>query len=308
MRPRLGLGAAPLGNLYEPVSEAEARATVDAAWAAGIRDFDVAPLYGHGLAERRLGDALRGRPRDQYRLSTKVGRLLVSGRDEASIFVDAPALRPVFDFSYDGVTRSFEASLERLGLDRIDTLLVHDPDDFPDEALAGAFPALRRLRDEKVVSAIGAGMNQAPLLGRFVREADIDCVLVAGRWSLLDRRAGDELLPLCQDRGVEVMVGGVFNSGLLARPSDQASFDYAAAPPAMIEAARRLESACRAGGIDLVTAAVRFPTRHPAVTTVLVGARSAAEVRASAAAFTADVPDRLWERLDREAPAHRPTA
>ena len=293
------MGAAPLGNLYEPVSEAEARATVDAAWDAGIRDFDVAPLYGHGLAERRLGDALRDRPRDQYRISTKVGRLLVEGRDEESIFIDVPALRPVFDFSYDGVMGSFEASLERLGLDRIDTLLVHDPDDFGDQALAGAFPALRRLRDEKVVSSIGAGMNQAPMLCRFVREADIDCVLVAGRWTLLDRRAGEELLPLCQERGVEVVVGGVFNSGLLAQPSTGATFDYAAASPELVEAARRLESECRAAGVDLVTAAVRFPARHPAVTTVLVGARSATEVQANAAAFTADVPERLWDRLDR---------
>jgi len=301
VKPRLGLGAAPLGNLYEGVSEEDARATVDAAWVAGIRDFDVAPLYGHGLAERRLGDALRGRPRDQYRLSTKVGRLLVEGRDEESIFIDVPALRPVFDFSYDGVMRSFEASLERLGLDRIDTLLVHDPDDFADQALAGAFPALRRLRDEKVVSSIGAGMNQAPLLGRFVREADIDCVLVAGRWTLLDRRAGEELLPLCQQRGVEVMVGGVFNSGLLARPSTGATFDYAAASPELVEAARRLEAECRAARVDLVTAAVHFPARHPAVTTVLVGSRSATEVRTNAGAFAAEVPDGLWDRLDRVA-------
>jgi len=306
MRPSLGLGTAPLGNLYEPVSEADARATVDTAWELGIRDFDVAPLYGHGLAERRLGEALRGRPRDQFRLSTKVGRLLVEGRDETGIFIDTPGGRPVFDFSYAGVMRSFEASLGRLGLDRIDTLLVHDPDDFPEEALTGAFAALRRLREEKVVAAIGAGMNQAPMLSRFVREADIDCVLVAGRWTLLDRRGGEELLPLCAERGVAVMVGGVFNSGLLASPSDRATFDYAPAPPELLAAARRLESECRAEGVDLVTAAVRFPSRHPAVTTVLVGARSAAEVRAAAAAFTADVPDRLWERLDGLVPNHWP--
>lgn len=303
MTPRLGLGAAPLGNLYELVRDEDARATVDAAWEGGIRDFDVAPLYGYGLAERRLGDALRGRPRDQYRISTKVGRLLVEGRDEDGIFIDVPGLRPVFDFSYDGVLRSFEASLERLGLDRVDTLLVHDPDDFAEQALAGAFPALRRLRDEKVVSLIGAGMNQAPMLCRFVREAGIDCVLVAGRWSLLDRRAGEELLPLCSERGVEVMVGGVFNSGLLARPSALATFDYAAAPPELVEAARALDAECRAAGVDLLSAALSFPARHPAVTTVLVGARTPAEMRADVAAFTAEIPDRLWERLDRVVPA-----
>jgi len=295
----LGLGGAPLGNLYRPVSEAEARATVDAAWTAGVRVFDTAPLYGHGLSERRMGAALRDRPRQEYRLSTKVGRLLVEGADPDSIFVDVPAVRPVFDFSADGVLRSFEASLERLGLDRVDVLLVHDPDDHAEEALQGAFPALRRLRDEGVVDAIGAGMNQSELLSRFVREADIDCVLIAGRWSLLDREAGENLLPLCAERGVAVMAGGVFNSGLLAQPSDAgATFDYGKPTARLVATARRMDEACFAHGVPLRAAAMQFAARHPAVTTVLTGARSAQEISSNGADFGLPVPEELWSELD----------
>ena len=299
MNASLGLGGAPLGNLYRPVSEAEARATVDAAWTAGVRVFDTAPLYGHGLSERRMGAALRDRPRQEYRLSTKVGRLLVEGADPDSIFVDVPAVRPVFDFSADGVLRSFEASLERLGLDRVDVLLVHDPDDHAEEALQGAFPALRRLRDEGVVDAIGAGMNQSELLSRFVREADIDCVLIAGRWSLLDREAGENLLPLCAERGVAVMAGGVFNSGLLAQPSDAgATFDYGKPTARLVATARRMDEACFAHGVPLRAAAMQFAARHPAVTTVLTGARSAQEISSNGADFGLPVPEELWSELD----------
>ena len=298
MSAALGLGCAPLGNLYESVSEDQARATMDAAWDAGIRYFDTAPLYGHGLSERRVGDALRGRPRDEFRLSTKVGRLLVDGRDATSIFADIPPVRPIYDFSYDGVLRSFESSLERLGLDRVDVLLVHDPDHHGDEALEGAFPALRRLRDEGVVRAIGAGMNQTAMLARFVREADIDCVLIAGRWTLLDRSAGDELLPLCAEHGVGVVVGGVFNSGLLADPGDGATYDYTEAPVELLGAARRMAAACTARGVSLPAAAMQFAASHPAVTTVLAGVRSPAEVRSNAAGFAAPIPDDLWGELD----------
>jgi D-threo-aldose 1-dehydrogenase len=294
----LGLGCAPLGNLYAAISDEEAAATVDAAWDAGIRVFDTAPLYGHGLSERRLGAALQRRNRAEFRLSTKVGRLLVDGTDPHSIFVDVPPLRPVFDFSYDGVLRSFDASLSRLGLDRVDVLLVHDPDDFAEDAINGAFPALRRLRDEGVVSAIGAGMNQTAMLARFVREACIDCVLVAGRWTLLDRSAAQELFPLCIEHDVDVMVGGVFNSGLLARPVDGATYDYVAAPPDLVASAQRMDAQCRAHGVALTSAALQFASRHPAVKTVLTGARSADEVRSNADAFNAAIPDSLWAELD----------
>lgn len=308
MSAALGLGCAPLGNLFTPVTDEDAAATVDAAWDAGVRFFDVAPLYGHGLAERRLGAALQGRPRDEYRVSTKVGRLLVSGQDDGSMFAGVPPLRPVFDFSYDATLRSLDESLQRLGLDRVDVLLVHDPDDHAEEALAGAFPALRRLRDEGVVKMIGAGMNQTAMLSRFVREAAIDCLLVAGRWTLLDRSAADELLPLCagqpgateriEGRGVEVIAGGVFNSGLLARPDAAATYDYTTAPAALVDRARAMAATCERHGVSLTAAAVQFPARHSAVATVLTGCRSADEVRANAAAFHEPIPPALWTELD----------
>ncbi|HET6794080.1 MAG TPA: aldo/keto reductase, partial [Acidimicrobiales bacterium] len=287
MTASLGVGCAPLGNLYEPVTDEDAAATIDAAWEAGIRFFDTAPLYGNGLSERRLGESLRSRPRHEYRVSTKVGRLLVPGAEGPGIFVDTPRLRPRFDFSYDGVMASVEASLGRLGLDRVDVLLVHDPDDFAEEALAGAFPALRRLRDEGVTSAIGAGMNQSEMLARFVREAEVDCVLVAGRWTLIDRSAGEDLLPLCHERSVEVIAGGVFNSGLLAGPDDSAHYDYRPAPGHLVESARRMAAACRRRGLSLPAAALAFAGAHPAVSTVLVGVRSPEEVWADVEAFGA---------------------
>lgn len=298
MTPALGLGCAPLGNLYRAVTDDDAKATVDAAWHAGVRYFDTAPLYGHGLAERRLGGALAARPRDDYTLSTKVGRRLVAGVDPATIFVDVPPVRPVFDFTYDGVLRSIDDSLARLGTDRIDVALVHDPDDHEEEAIAGAFPALRRLREERVVTWIGAGMNQPQMLTRFVRNEDIDTVLVAGRWTLLDRSAGDELLPLCEQTGVRVVVGGVFNSGVLADPRPGATFDYAPADAPVVATAQRMARVCAARGISLRAAALRFAARQPSVVTVLTGARSATEMAGNAADFARPIPDELWPELE----------
>lgn len=298
MNARLGMGAAPLGNLYSAITEEEAEATVRAAWEAGIRYFDTAPLYGSGLSEARLGRALAGCPRDQYEISTKVGRVLEPGVDPESIFVGTPALRPRFDFSRDGVMRSFEASLDRLGLDRVDTLLLHDPDDHEAQARAEALPALIELREAGVVGSIGAGMNQAAMLNRLVSDFDLDRVLVAGRWSLLDRSAGEELLPRCAERGVEVLVGGVFNSGLLAEPDGGGTFDYGRAPEAIVATARAMAEAARRRGVTLVAPAVQFPARHPAVGVVLVGVRSAAEVADNVAAFTTEVPPGLWAELE----------
>jgi len=295
---RLGLGCAPLGNLFTPVPDEDAVATVKAAVAAGITFFDTAPLYGHGLSERRLGASLRDSDvaRDALTISTKVGRMLVPGT-EVSIFADPPPVRPVFDFSADGVRRSLSESLDRLGLDRVDTALVHDPDDYPDEALAGAFPALVRLREEGVVTSIGAGMNQSAVLERFVREADLDCVLLAGRWTLLDQ-SGRGLLDLCHQRGVSVIVGGVFNSGLLADPDAAgATFDYAPAPASLVERARAMRATCERHGVSLPAATLQFAASHPAVSVVLVGARSAAELCAAVAAAGEDIPDGLWEEL-----------
>jgi D-threo-aldose 1-dehydrogenase len=295
--PRLGLGCAPLGNLFTEVTETDWRGTVDAAWDAGVRFFDTAPLYGHGLSEQRLGAALADRPRDEYVLSTKVGRVLEPGVDSDTIFVSVPPVRPVFDYSEAGVLRSLEASLARLGVDRVDVLHVHDPDDHMDEALTGAFPALRRLRDEGVVQAIGSGMNQSPALARFVREAGVDCVLLAGRYSLLDQGGLDELLPLCERQGVAVIAAGVFNSGLLAGGT---TFDYVEAPAPLVARARQLAEVCARHGVPLRAAALQFPLGHPAVRSVLVGARTAAEMAENRALMDVPIPPALWDDLASE--------
>ena len=299
---QLGLGTAPLGNMFRDVDEADALATVERAWDLGLRFFDTAPLYGHGLSERRLGAGLRGRARDEYVVATKVGRLLRAhrGPDLASIFTATPPVRPVFDFSERATARSLAESLDRLGLERIDLLHVHDPDDHAAQALAGAFPTLRKLRSEGRIRAIGAGMNQSALLTRFVREADVDCVLLAGRYSLLDQSGLDDLLPLCVERNVAVVAGGVFNSGLLATPEPGATFDYVPAPPDLIARAQRLSALCREHDVPLRAAALQFPLAHPAVTTVLTGARSAREIEENAALFALTIPPALWEHLRRE--------
>jgi D-threo-aldose 1-dehydrogenase len=291
---RLGLGTAPLGGLYDAVDDEAAQATVERAWSLGIRTFDTAPYYGSGLSERRLGAALRGRPRDQYTVSTKVGRLLRPGDSRGSGWHGAPPLEAYFDFSYDAALRSLDESLERLALDRVDVALVHDPDDHYDEALAGAFRALARLREEGVVRAIGVGMNQAELLCRFAREADPDCFLVAGRYTLLDRSAADELLPLCEECGIAVIAGGVFNSGVLA---DGDTYDYAPAPPAVLGRAAELRAICERRNVPLAAAAVQFPSRHPAVASVLVGCRSPAEVEEDVRLFDLELPEDLWQEL-----------
>lgn len=298
----LSLGAAGLGNLLGAVSDADAREAVDAAWDAGVRYFDTAPHYGLGLSERRIGAALRDRPRDAYTVSTKVGRILEplavpDGDDLAEGFAVAATHRRRWDFSADGVLRSIEDSLGRLGLDRIDVVFLHDPDDHAEQALREAYPALERLRAEGVVRAIGAGMNHAGPLARFVRETDVDAVLCAGRYSLLDQRAADALLPEAAARGKSVVVGGVFNSGLLADPRPGAPYDYAAAPPALLDRALRIKAVCERHGVPLRAAALAFPLRHPAVASVLVGARSAAEVRDAAEQFGQPVPQALWEEL-----------
>jgi len=244
---------------------------------------------------------LAGRPRDEFFLATKVGRLLRAGAPSdpgRSQWHGVPPLNPVFDFSYDGVLRSFEESLERLGLDRIDVLHIHDPDDHYDDALAGAYRALAQLRAEGVIAAVGVGMNQVELPARFARAADFDCFLVAGRYTLLDRSALPELLPLCLDRGVAVIAGGALNSGLLAGGD---TFDYLPAPPELVDRARVLDAACERRGVPLLAAALQFPLRHPAVETVLVGARSVRQLDSCLDALELPVPDELWAELDQPA-------
>ncbi|NDK25576.1 aldo/keto reductase [Streptomyces sp. TR1341] len=298
---RLALGCAALGNLYRPVSDARARATVDAAWAAGIRCFDTAPHYGLGLSERRLGAALRGRPRAEYTVSTKVGRLLMpdagGGDDLANGFAVPATHRRVWDFSAAGVRRSLEESLARLGLDHVDIALLHDPDDHGEQAFREAYPALERLRDEGVVRAIGAGMNRTAMLTRFVRDSDVDLVLCAGRYTLLDPSALEDLLPEAAARGRSVLVGGVFNSGLLADPRAGARYDYGVAPRELVERALRMREVCVRHGVALRGAALRFPLGHPAVAGVLLGARSPEEVADGTARFGERPPGALWAEL-----------
>ncbi|MEV6055119.1 aldo/keto reductase [Streptomyces sp. NPDC052107] len=299
---RLSFGAAGIGNLFTPVTDEAAAEAVEAAWAAGIRSFDTAPHYGLGLSERRLGAALRGRPRAKYTVATKVGRLLepvpgADGDDLAHGFAVPATHRRVWDFSADGVRRSLEASLERLGLDRVDIVHLHDPDDHFAEAIGQAYPALAQLRAEGMVGAIGVGMNQCEMLTRFVRDTDIDVVLLAGRYTLLDQGAMTELLPEAARRGVSVIVGGVFNSGVLAAPKPGATFDYATAPTELVDRALRMQSVCERHGVPLRAAAVRFALAPQPVAGVLIGARSAEEVTDAARLLDLDIPDALWEDL-----------
>jgi D-threo-aldose 1-dehydrogenase len=299
----LSLGCAQLGNLYREVSDEDAEATVDAAWELGIRSFDTAPHYGLGLSERRLGGALRERPRDAYVLSTKVGRLLepvgrIDGLDDGGFVVPATHRR-VFDFSRDGILRSLTESLERLGLDRVDVVYLHDPDDHMADALATGFPALAELRSEGVVDAIGAGMNDATLLATLVRETDMDVVMLAGRYTLLEQDSLDDLMPLCLDRGVGVVAAGIFNSGLLAhtQPPADAKHDYADAPRALLERAHAIAAICERHGTTLPAAAIAFPGAHRAVVNVCIGARSARQIARNVALHREPPPDDLWPDL-----------
>lgn len=307
----LGFGAAPIGNLYTPLDEDQARAVVDAAWDAGVRYYDTAPHYGLGLSERRLGAALAHRPRTEFTVSTKVGRVLEphpapTGSDLAAggfAVPDTLIRRP--DYSRDGVLRSLEDSLTRLGLDRVDIVYVHDPDDHLDAALGQALPTLSALRDQGVVGAVGVGMNAVAPLLRVVAEADVDAVMVAGRWTLVDRTARP-LLDACAERGVSVVAAAPFNSGLLSRPSppEDALFDYGPAPQAILRRARHLAEVCARHGTVLPHAAVRFPLRDPVVAGVVAGFRSAEEVASAARWVAGDLTVAAWRDLDAATAEH----
>jgi D-threo-aldose 1-dehydrogenase len=301
----LGFGGTALGNMYEAVGDEDAYAAIEKAWQGGIRYFDTAPHYGLGLSERRLGAGLAGKPRDEYVVSTKVGRLLVpnpapKGSDLSEGGYDVPDdLMRVWDFSRDGVMRSIEASLERLGLDRIDVALVHDPDDHLDQAINEAIPALVELREQGVIGAVGAGMNFVSPLARIAAESDVDALLVAGRWTLIDRSAGS-LLDFCYDRGIAILAAAPFNSELLATswPEDGARFDYTEASASVLATARKMAELCAAQEMQMPHAALRFPFRHDAVTSVICGMRNAREVEIdlewASTALSAD----LWRAID----------
>jgi D-threo-aldose 1-dehydrogenase len=293
-------GGAPIAGLYAPVSDETAEETLEAAWAAGIRAFDTAPHYGVGLSEQRIGAFLAGRPRAEFVLSTKVGRRLVAAPGDVQGvegFYGTPQLTRVRDYSRDGVLAALEDSLRRLRTDRIDIALIHDPDDHAEQALDETYATLDQLRTEKVIRTVGVGMNQAGLLQWFVERADLDCVLMAGRYSLLDASAAAGLLPACQQRGVAVLAAGIFNSGILADPRPGATYDYAPAPGSLLERAQAIRAVCARHGVPIGAAALHYVLRHPAVTAVVAGARSAAEVTEDAAWLATAVPDGLFPDL-----------
>ena len=309
---RLAFGSATIGGLFRDVPEQEAVDTCIHAARMGIRYFDVAPVYGYGNSERRLGAALATLPRDGFVVSTKVGRLLVDrdlptdgldvdhqrvdGQDDY-FYRGTPRVRPVFDYSRDGVRRSLEASLERLGLDRIDIAYIHDPDEHWQAAIDEAYPALEDLRAQGVVGAIGVGMNQVAMLERFAREGDFDVFLVANRYTLLDQEALPGLLPLCLERGIAVALGGVFNSGVLADPRPGARFGYLPADPDLLARAQRLREVCDRHGVPLRAAAVQLSLAHPAVTALVTGVRTTAQLDEYPELLRRVIPGQLWEEL-----------
>ncbi len=299
---RLGFGGAPIGNLYREISDSDAFGAVEAAWQTGVRYFDTAPHYGLGLSERRLGVALAGRPRAEYVISTKVGRLLEPadgvGLDDEGFAVPRQ-FRRVRDYSADGVKRSIESSLERIGTDRVEIVYIHDPDDYWDAAFGEAYPALEELRSQGVVGAIGVGMNQWEMPERFVRETDIDVVMLAGRYTLLEQPALPSFLPACVERGVSVVACGVFNSGLLSKPvvAADAKYDYSDAPAALVARARAIAEVCERHGVTLPEVAIQFALGHPAVVSVVIGSRTAEQMTSNAAYFSAAIPPGLWAEL-----------
>jgi D-threo-aldose 1-dehydrogenase len=286
----LGLGTAPLGGLYTDVEESAALAVIDEALAQGIKYFDTAPLYGNGLAEHRLGMGLGPARAKLVTISTKVGRLLIKdGQGNLS--------QTTFDYTAQGMRQAMSESLDRLQLPKVDIAYIHDPDDFPDQAINQAYPELAKMREEGIVSAIGLGINQNELAVRFVKETDLNVVLIAGRYTVLDQSAAHELLPLAQKNNVSIVVGGVFNSGILANPVVGATYNYAQAPIELIERAVAIRELLQGWNIPLTAAAIQFPMRHPAVTSVLTGARAVAELTANIRDFNVEIPEECWTAL-----------
>ncbi len=303
----LGLGAAQFGNLYRETTDEASAAAVDAAWAAGIRYFDTAPHYGIGLSERRLGAALARYPRDEYVVSTKVGRLLVPTPENADQldghgFMTPAVFRREWDFSRDGILRSIEGSLERLGLDRLDVVYLHDPDQHWAQASTEGIDTLVELRSQGVVGAIGAGMNQTAMIAEFIRRCDVDVMMLANRFTLLEQTALDQLLPVALERGVGIVAAAIYNSGLLssARPASDARYDYEQAPAALLARANAIADVCERHGVTLPDAAVAYPLRHPAVVSVVLGTRTAEQVVSNVSRYETVIPEELWTELQAE--------
>jgi D-threo-aldose 1-dehydrogenase len=313
----LGFGSAPLGNLYRPHSNAEALATFEAAWKAGIRYFDTAPLYGLGLSETRLGNFLYGKKRSDYIVSTKVGRVLEMStpteRSGIGKFFNTPSRKEKFDYSYDGFMRSFEFSFERLGLDTIDVLLVHDCDIWTHGSkeasdahiktvMNSGYKALLKLRDEKVIKAFGVGVNEWQVCQTMAEQGDYDLFLLAGRYTLLEQEQSlNSFLPLCEKRGIGILLGGPYNSGILATgPKKGAFYNYEPAPRAILDRVGKIDKVCKANDVKLAQAALRFPLTHPSVVSVLPGAVSPKEVAQNVKTMSAKIPKKLWKQLKAE--------
>ncbi|HET9180378.1 MAG TPA: aldo/keto reductase [Terriglobia bacterium] len=298
---RLGLGGAPLGGLFEDVRGEAAVATIRRALEMGINFFDTAPLYGHGKSEKWMGQGLTGIPSGSRVLATKVGRVLEPvepGTLEKDEFDNPAPFKPVFDFSYDGVMRSFNESLKRLQVDRIDMLHIHDPDNHYDQAITGAYTALDQLRREGKITAVGAGMNQAEMPARFARAGNFDCFLLAGRYTLIDHTGLKDLLPLCVEKKISIIIGGPYNSGILATGAKPGGkFNYADAPPEIMEKVRKVEEVCARHQVPMKAAALQFPLAHPAVVSVIPGARSVAELEENFRLVSHPIPGGFWAEL-----------
>ncbi|MBC7463807.1 MAG: aldo/keto reductase [Actinobacteria bacterium] len=285
--------------MYSSLTETDVADAIHTALDLGINFIDTAPHYGRGVAETRLGVNLEGVPRKSFVISTKVGRLLlpVEGESDTQFFDADHNVTQVFDYSAEGVKRSLLESLERMGLDSVEMVLIHDPDDFADQALSEAYPELEKLRAQGIIKAIGIGMNQSAIPTRFVKETDIDLVLIAGRYSLLDQSAAEDLLPAALAKDVAIIVGGVFNSGILANPVEGSMNNYASASEEILGRAKQINEVLRDFNVTIAQAAMQFPLRHPAVKAILVGCRSGKEVRENVAAFNADIPEAAWQAL-----------
>ena len=303
---KLALGTAPLGGLFTAVSDEQGQATVLAALDSGINFIDTAPLYGHGNAERMIGSAL-SKTNKEYVISTKVGRVLkkfapeeIAGKvDGLAAFIGVdPTIFPVFDFSRDGILQSIQESLERLNISSIDIALIHDADDRIDEAIKNSYPVLDELRSQGVIKGIGVGMNICSYATKAVKEMDLDVILIAGRYSLLDQSAQEELFKECLKKQTGVMVGGVYNSGVLANPTPESTYNYVPVTPEILSKVKQIQTLLLDFDISLTAAAIQFPLRHPAVTCVLTGSRSVTELNANIKDFDQTIPDAAWKALE----------
>ena len=298
--PEFGIGTSPFGGLFAAVSESAVQDVISTSLEMGLNYFDTAPHYGKGSAEQRLGQNINEHPRSTFIVSTKVGRLLVPSEkvDDPGWENSATSVERIFDFSASGIERSFSESLERLKMDSVEMVFIHDPDGSPDQAIHEAYPVLEKMRDQGIVKTIGVGITSNEIPTRFIEETDIDVVLIALRYTLLDQSAGEKLLPKALERGVSVIAGGVFNSGILTSPKNGATFNYETASPEILERAQQMEVFFKERGVSLAQAALQYPMRHPAISAILVGCRSKFEVKSNVDLYNEKISDAVWDEFE----------